>query len=177
MLKLTNKNSGRIQNGNQDTDTDCGIFLNQGPCWDAGDMLVWGKAQGRAETSALWNLSLWKASSLHNSLEEQVGNHPHAITVCHHIGPLPHRLLTVDMPGLHPTGPSGLPPTEQPYHCPTAQQDTTHPPVHRHTRPPLHQATACWPTVPPPTHWTTGTLAATHHRRAPTPPDAFTKPA
>jgi hypothetical protein len=101
----------------------------------------------------------------------------HCPTGCGLPGLWTARPVTVDMPGLHPTGPSGLPPTEQPYHCPTAQQDTTHPPVHRHTRPPLHQATACWPTVPPPTHWTTGTLAATHHRRAPTPPDAFTKPA
>jgi hypothetical protein len=33
---------------------------NQGPCWDMGDKLGWGKALGRAETSAPWSPSRWR---------------------------------------------------------------------------------------------------------------------
>jgi hypothetical protein len=46
--------------------------MNQGLCWDAGDTLGCGKAQGRAETSAVWNPSLWKASPWHDLLKEQL---------------------------------------------------------------------------------------------------------
>jgi hypothetical protein len=43
-------------NGDWDTEADCMSSMNQGPCWDAGDMLGWGKAQGKAETSACLSL-------------------------------------------------------------------------------------------------------------------------
>jgi hypothetical protein len=36
------------------------------------DTLCWGKAPGRAKTSALWNPSLWKASPHHDLLTEQL---------------------------------------------------------------------------------------------------------
>jgi hypothetical protein len=68
----------RIQNGDWDTDTDCMSSRNQGPCWDAGDTLDWGKAPGRAETSSPWTPSLWKASPHNDTLKEQVGCHPPA---------------------------------------------------------------------------------------------------
>jgi hypothetical protein len=46
-----------------------------------GDTLDWGKAQGRAETSALWTPSSWKASPCYNLLKEQLVLHakPHLI--------------------------------------------------------------------------------------------------
>jgi hypothetical protein len=47
--------------------------MNQGLCWDTGDILDWGKAPGRAETSALWTPSSWKAPPCHDLLEEQSG--------------------------------------------------------------------------------------------------------
>jgi hypothetical protein len=55
----------RIQNGNWNTDTDCVSSGNQGSCWDAGDMLGWGKALGRAEPLAPWTPSPWKVSPHH----------------------------------------------------------------------------------------------------------------
>jgi hypothetical protein len=47
----------------------------QGLCWHAGDTLSWGKAQGRAETSALWTPSSWKASPHYDLLKEQPALH------------------------------------------------------------------------------------------------------
>jgi hypothetical protein len=100
--------------------------VNQGPCWDTGDSLGWGKAQGRAETSAHWTTSLWKASPCHNILKEQVGHH--AATVCQATAPqasqgsvtcqatrpTPHR--TARLP---PHGPTGPPLASPPgYHLP-----------------------------------------------------------
>jgi hypothetical protein len=49
--------------------------MNLEPCWDAGDILGWGKAQGRAETSALWTHSLWKASPCQDLIKEQLALH------------------------------------------------------------------------------------------------------
>jgi hypothetical protein len=71
---------------------------NQGPCWDAGDMLVWGKAPGRTETSTHWTPSSWKASPCHNTLKEQVGCCP-----------------TTGLPDLRP---AGLPGRHLLAHCP-----------------------------------------------------------
>jgi hypothetical protein len=45
--------------------------VNQGLSWEAGDTLGWGKAQGRAKTSALWTPSSWKPSPCHDLLKEQ----------------------------------------------------------------------------------------------------------
>jgi hypothetical protein len=42
---------------------------------DTGDTLGWGKAQGRAETSALWTPSSWKASPHPDILKEQLALH------------------------------------------------------------------------------------------------------
>jgi hypothetical protein len=49
--------------------------MNQGLCWDAGDTLGWGKAQGSSETSALWIPCSWKTSPHHNLLKEQAALH------------------------------------------------------------------------------------------------------
>jgi hypothetical protein len=65
----------RIQDGNWDIAADCVSSVNQGLCWDAGDTLGWGKAQGRAETSALWTPSSWMASPCHDLLKEQLVLH------------------------------------------------------------------------------------------------------
>jgi hypothetical protein len=46
--------------------------VNKGLCRDTGDMLGWGKARGRADTSALWTPSSWKASLHHDLLKEQL---------------------------------------------------------------------------------------------------------
>jgi hypothetical protein len=46
--------------------------MNQGLCRDTGDMLSWGKAPGRAETSAFWTPSLWKASLHYDLLKDQL---------------------------------------------------------------------------------------------------------
>jgi hypothetical protein len=48
---------------------------NQGPCWDAGDTFGWGKAPGRAKTSAPWTPTPWKASPCHDTLKEQAVHH------------------------------------------------------------------------------------------------------
>jgi hypothetical protein len=66
---------GRIQNGNWDTDADCMSSRNQRPCWDVGDMLGWGKEQGKAKTSEPCTPSLWKSSPHHNTLKEQANSH------------------------------------------------------------------------------------------------------
>jgi hypothetical protein len=60
-----------IQDGDWDKAADLLSSVSQGLCWEAGDTLNWGKAPGRAETSALWTLSWWKASPCHNLLKEQ----------------------------------------------------------------------------------------------------------
>jgi hypothetical protein len=73
-------NLERIQIGDQNTDTDCMSSMNQETCWDAGDMLGWDKAQGRAETSAPWTPSPWKASPCHD--KQQAGHHHHAAAIC-----------------------------------------------------------------------------------------------
>jgi hypothetical protein len=62
---------GEIQNGNWDPAADCMSSVNQGFCWDTGDMLGWGKAPGRDETSALSTSISWEASLCHNLLKEQ----------------------------------------------------------------------------------------------------------
>jgi hypothetical protein len=49
-------------------------------------MLDWGRAQGRAETSALWTPSLWKASPCHDTLKEQLALHTKTLP----IGPRSH---------------------------------------------------------------------------------------
>jgi hypothetical protein len=46
-----------LENGDWDTDRDCMSSGNQGPCWDAGDTLGWGKAPGTVETLAPWTAS------------------------------------------------------------------------------------------------------------------------
>jgi hypothetical protein len=56
--------------------------MNQGLCWDAGDKLDWGKAQGRVETSALWTPSSWKTSPHHDLLKEQLVLHATPLTIC-----------------------------------------------------------------------------------------------
>jgi hypothetical protein len=61
---------GEIQDGDWDTAADLLSSVNQGLCWGAGDTLGWGKTQGRAETSALWTPSSWKASPHHNIVKE-----------------------------------------------------------------------------------------------------------
>jgi hypothetical protein len=63
-------NESEIQDGDWDTATDLMSSVNQWLCWNAGDTLGWGKAQGRAETSALWAPSSWKASPCHDLLKE-----------------------------------------------------------------------------------------------------------
>jgi hypothetical protein len=75
--RFKSPNLHHIDNGDQDTDADCMSSVNQGPCWDAGDTLGWGKAPGSTETSAPWTPSMWKAPSYHNTLKEQEG-------LCHH---------------------------------------------------------------------------------------------
>jgi hypothetical protein len=74
-------NTGKIQDGNWHTDTDCVSNVNQEFCWDAGDTLGWGKVSRRAETSALWTTSLWKASPCHDLLTKPPALHakPHPI--------------------------------------------------------------------------------------------------
>jgi hypothetical protein len=54
---------------------------NQGLCWDAGDKLDWGKAQGRAETSALWTPSSWKSSPQEDLLKEQPALHAKSLPI------------------------------------------------------------------------------------------------
>jgi hypothetical protein len=60
-----------LEDGDWDTATDSMSSVNQGICLDAGDMLGWGKAPGRDETSALRTPTSWKASLCHNWLKEQ----------------------------------------------------------------------------------------------------------
>jgi hypothetical protein len=64
--------------------------VNQGPCWDTGDIHGRGKAQGKAETSPPWTPSPWKSSLCHDRLKEQAGCHLHVAAAC----PLPARLPT-----------------------------------------------------------------------------------
>jgi hypothetical protein len=154
---MTGSRTEKMVNGTQMQTLSSG---NQGPCWDTVDTLGWGKAPGRAETSAPWTPSLWKASPHHNTLKEQAVLHPHTATAClpaHwastmlarqataccHARPLPYQ----------PTGAAalkGLPP---------------------------HQATAHMSSRTLPTHQPAGTGATVSHRRAPAPPDAGSKPA
>jgi hypothetical protein len=61
-----------IQDGDWDTAADCMSSVNQEACWDTGDTLGRGKAQGRAKTSALWIPRSWKASPCHNLLKDQL---------------------------------------------------------------------------------------------------------
>jgi hypothetical protein len=42
-----------IQDGDWDTAADLESSVNQGLCWEARDMLGWGKAPARAENMAL----------------------------------------------------------------------------------------------------------------------------
>jgi hypothetical protein len=81
------------KNGDWDTDTGSVNSMNQGPCWDAGDMLGWRKPPGRTETSALWTPSLWKPSPHHNTLKDQAGHHPHAADAHPPASPPAHWLL------------------------------------------------------------------------------------
>jgi hypothetical protein len=119
-----------IYNGYWDTDTDCMISRNQGPCWDAGDTLGWGKAQVRAETSAPWTPSLWKTSPHHDTLKKQVGCHPPASP----LGlPSSTKSLLVGLPGPHPQASQA-----------NAFQPTRLMP-YRPTGPP-----PCWRALPPP---------------------------
>jgi hypothetical protein len=46
LLHSSASQPSKIQDGDWDTDADCISSMDQGPCWDAGDMLGWGKAQG-----------------------------------------------------------------------------------------------------------------------------------
>jgi hypothetical protein len=91
--------------------------VNQGPCWDAGDMLGWGKAQGRAETSAHWTPSLWKFSQWYDTLKDQVAPIPllsDGPPPCH-----PARLAHCRPTKLQPAGPLGShPPAGPPAHQP-----------------------------------------------------------
>jgi hypothetical protein len=121
--------------------------MNQGHWWDSGDMLDWGKAPGRAETSAPWTPSLWKTSPLHYTLKGQVGHHTHANSICWPSRLPPHRptrqLLTAcpaspwdsqaaSQSGFHlpPCRPTRSPPTGLPGHCPpTGPQAHQQPPT------------------------------------------------
>jgi hypothetical protein len=114
-LRLLEINSFLLKMPNSHTDADCMSSVNQGPCWDSGDTLGWGKAQGKAETSAPWIPSPWKASPHHDTLKEQAGHHPHT--------------TATRPPGHHP-------PTGPPAHQTSAQQThwaTTHRPAHQPT--------------------------------------------
>jgi hypothetical protein len=48
---------GEIQKGNWDTAAGHMSSVDQGLCWDIGDMLGWSKAPGTGEISALWSLA------------------------------------------------------------------------------------------------------------------------
>jgi hypothetical protein len=68
--------------------------MNQGPYWDAGDILGGGDAPGRTETLAPWNPRPWKASPCHEILKEQAGLHPTPLPpTCR---PARHHLLPAD---------------------------------------------------------------------------------
>jgi hypothetical protein len=84
--------------------------VNQGPCWDVGDMFGWGKAQGTAESLAPWTPSPWKASPCHYRLKEQVGCHLHAAATHWPSRPSPSR------PAALPAYPPG--------HCPPTHWQT-----------------------------------------------------
>jgi hypothetical protein len=101
---------------------------NQRPCWDAGDILGWGKAPERAKILAPWTPSLWKASPCHDTLKEQEG---------HHHGP---------------TRPAELPASQgsSPQACWTTTHWPTRLPPRRPTRPPPTGLPGCSPARPPP---------------------------
>jgi hypothetical protein len=98
-LLLTIRINTEIQDGNWNTARDHMSSMYQRLCWDTGDTLGWGEAPGRAETSALWTPTSWKASLHHDLLKEQ----PVLLTKSHPIGlpilwpvPQPHQ-------GSHPS--------------------------------------------------------------------------
>jgi hypothetical protein len=95
---------------------------NQGPCWDAGDILGWGKAPGIAETLAHWIPSPEAIST--SGYTERTGGSPPA---CWTTRPLP--LRSARLPP-HPTGPAD---------CPL---------VHQASALQAHQATVCLPAGP-----------------------------
>jgi hypothetical protein len=155
------------ENGDWDIDTDCVSSVNQGPCWDAGDMHSWGKSPGRAETSPPGTSSPihWKSRQ--------------AIT------PMPPP--SGGLPGLCHTGVPGFHPAKQPgchsLAC-QAYQAVTPLALQNHqvsalwpAKLPTHQAATQKPAQPCPDCQPRGIPAAIHHRRAPTPPDASSKPA
>jgi hypothetical protein len=84
----------RIQNGDWDTNAEYVSSGNQEPCWDAGDMIGWGKAPGRAETLAHRTPRPWKASPHHDTLKEQTKNRQAATPMpppaCQPTMPPPH---------------------------------------------------------------------------------------
>jgi hypothetical protein len=125
-----NKPPWQIQDGNRDTEVDCVSCVNQGPCWDAGDMLGWGKEPGRAKTLAPWTPSSWKASPRNDLLKEQLGK-------------CPPGLCPMGMPRPHPAGLADCRSTRPPSHRCSK-------PLHcRPARPLLCQAThlqVCWAT-------------------------------
>jgi hypothetical protein len=137
----------RSQNVNWDTDADCVSSMNQGPCWDSGDILAWEKVPGRAETLATWTLSLQKPSPCHNALKEQAGCHPHTTAVPSSPG-LCSTSLTPSVPLLN--------------HTSTLQACLAA----------THQ-----PARPLPAHQPGGILVMACQRRAPTAQDNSSKPA
>jgi hypothetical protein len=116
--------------------------VNQGLCWDAGDMLGQSKAQGRAETSASWTPRPWKASPAMIHWRSRWAK----ITICRSAGLLPHR-------------PAGLLPTSLPGLCPIDLPDCHPPTCHLLTGLLPHQASACQLARPP-----TATGGLQHHQ-------------
>jgi hypothetical protein len=132
-----------IQNGDWDTEADCVSSRNQGPCWDTGDMLGWGKSTVRAKTSAPLAPSPWKASPCHNTLKEQVGSSlPASVPGCNltRTPPLQAPALlslqaTAHLPACRPANPpprlatglphTGLCPTTVPGHHPPQEGSST----------------------------------------------------
>jgi hypothetical protein len=97
--------------------------VNQGLCSDAGDMLHWGKAPGRAKILALWTPSSWKAPPYHDLLNEQPALHAKPCPIdprrrCSAGCGIPRLLLspiraalhktTRSPPNPHPSGPHDL---------------------------------------------------------------------
>jgi hypothetical protein len=107
--------------------------MNQGPWWDAGDTIGWGKPQGELKLGQPEILAHGRL--LHATLKEQVGHHNHAIAICRVSTPQdrqgttpqnsqatdrqPARLLPPDPPGHPPAEPSDYClPTNLPGCCP-----------------------------------------------------------